>query len=191
MKPTHKVTKKFDLNYIRSFNPCYDPIKYLDETWEGTILDIVKNNTIPFEDVLWLAMRTDFVSERLMRIFAVWCARQVQHLMKDQRSVDALDFMDAYIEHVDLIDDDDWRSGWENNRDAVMDAARDVAWDAVMDAAWAAARDAVMAAAWAAARDAVMDAAWASARDTARDAVMDAARDAQRTKLIEMIEDEQ
>ena len=105
--------KQITMKLIRSFDPCYDPAKHLPEDFKGTALDFLDQKQIPFTDKLWLLMRTDFVSERLMRIFAVWCARQVQHLMTDERSIYALDFMDAYIENYWLIDDEDWRQGWD------------------------------------------------------------------------------
>jgi len=162
---------------IRTWEPCYPPTKYLSEDWAGTAIDLLNIKEIPFGDRLWVILRSEVVSEKFMRIFAVWCARQVQHLMKDQRSIDALDFMDAYIENYWLIDCADWRQRWAAARDAAWDAARAAAWaaaDAAADAAWAAARDA----AW----DAARAAAWAAAR-----AAADAARDAQEAKLKEML----
>lgn len=41
-------------------------------------------------DTVW-AMRCLPEHDSLWRKYAVWCARQVQHLMRDQRSIDALD----------------------------------------------------------------------------------------------------
>ncbi len=34
--------------------------------------------------------------DKEIRLFAVWCARQVQHLMKDQRSIEAIDVAEKY-----------------------------------------------------------------------------------------------
>jgi hypothetical protein len=90
----------------------------------------------------------------------VWCARQVQHLMTDQRSLAALDVAERHA-NGEATDEE-----LAAARAAACDAARDAAWAAARDAAWAAARDA----AWDAARDAAWDAAWAAARDAARDA---------------------
>ena len=75
--------KVFTIAYIRSWNPCYDPKKYLAETWQGTALDILNRAEIPMADKLLVVLRTDLVSERIMRLFAVWCARQYQQT--DQR----------------------------------------------------------------------------------------------------------
>lgn len=163
--------KKFSIKTIRSWNPCYDPVRYLPETWYGTALDILEHKEIPFQDKLWVILRTDLVSEKLMRIFAVWCARQVQHLMEDERSIAALDFMDAYIDNYWLIDDEDWRVGW----DAARTAARDAAWDAGRDAG----RDTGSNAAWHVAMAVAWDAAWYAARAVAWDA--------QQVKLKELL----
>lgn len=159
--------KQINLELIRSFNPCYNPTKYLPEDWTGTAIDLLNIKEIPFEDALWVLMRTDFVSEKLMRLFAVWCARQVQHLMKDKRSLDALDVAERFANGVATTQE--------------LDAAREAAWDA-----WDDARDAARAAACAA-WDAARDAARNAARTAAWDASWAAAWDAQRTKLIEMI----
>jgi hypothetical protein len=97
-----------------------------------------------------------------MRLFAVWCARQVQHLMKDSRSIAALDVAERFA-----------------NGQATKDELA-AAGAAAGDAAWAAAGDAARAAAWAAAGDAAGDAARAAARAAAWDAAGDAAGDAAR-----------
>lgn len=104
-----------------------------------------------FDDTLW-ALRCLPEYHWLWRKFAVWCARQVQHLMTDTRSTSALDIAWAYSEGM------------------ATDADLSAAGAAARDAARAAARDAAGDAAWDAARDAAWDAAWAAARDSARDA---------------------
>jgi len=158
--------KKFTTTDIRSWKPCYDPNRYLAESWKGTVLDILNKNRIPFKDRLWIIMRTDLVSERLMRQFALWCVQQVKHRMMDERSLHALDVMEAYAENRFLIDDPDYAEAWESERSAARDAAED-AWDEAWEegaqnttrhalAAWTAARNAAGVAA--------RDASWAAAR---------------------------
>ena len=132
--------KKFTIEDIRKFGPCYDPEKYLTEDWSGSILNILDKKDVLFEDRLWVVLRTDFVSEKFMRLFSVWCARQVQHLMNDDSSIKALDVAEAFANglasKVELA--------------AARSAARSAAWDAAMDSARSAAMDA--------ARSAAMDA---------------------------------
>src|SRR5690554_4800335 len=50
------------------------------------------------DDALWSLRACDQTPEmvRAERLFAAWCARQVQHLMADQRSLDALDVAERH-----------------------------------------------------------------------------------------------
>lgn len=120
--------KTFSYQDIESWGPCYSPDRYLAKDWSGTVLNILDDKRIPFEDRLWVIARTDLVSEKLLRLFAVWCARRVQRLMKDERSLKALDVAEAFA-----------------NGNATKDelaAAEDAAWAAARAAARAAAEDA-------------------------------------------------
>ncbi|WP_261513174.1 hypothetical protein [Burkholderia multivorans] len=110
---------------------------------EIPLLDILKSNGL--DDALW-SLRCVSGADRDIRLFAVWCARQVEHLMQDQRSKDALDVAERFA-----------------NGDA-SDEELVAAWDAARDAAWAAARASAGDAAWAA-RDAAWYAAWYAARE--------------------------
>ncbi len=129
-----------------------------------SILAILESNGL--DDAMWaLRCIENSGTDRDIRLFAVWCARQVSHLLTDPRSTNALDVAER---HANGLATD---AELDAARAAASAAARDAAWDAARDAAWDAARDA----AWAAARDA----AWAAARD--------AARAAQKNRLIEML----
>jgi hypothetical protein len=181
--------KTFTIDDIRSWKPCYDPGRHLPEGWSGTALDILRIETIPPKDCLWVVCRDGLLSDNIFRLFAVKCARQVQHLMTDPRSLKALDVAEAFA--YGKATQDEVKDAWAAAR-AAADAARaaaDAAW-AAADAAWAAV-DAARAAAWAAA-----DAAWAAA-DAAAEAAdaawaaVDAARAAQVAQLIKMIEKEE
>jgi len=171
--------KVLTIQTLRNYKPCYDPLRHLSEDWTGTALDIVMLDKIPWQDRLWVVMRSDLLSDKLMRLFAVWCARQVQHLMTNQRSLNALDVAEKFA------------NGLVGNEE--LNSARAAAWvawaDAAADAAWAAAWVAADAAAWVAAR-AAADAAWADAdaADAAR-AARAAADAAQKDQLVLMILD--
>ncbi|WP_186157928.1 hypothetical protein [Burkholderia gladioli] len=115
---------------------------------EIPLTHILKSNGL--DDALW-SLRCCMGIDRDARLFAVWCARQVEHLMEDQCSKDALDVAERFA-NGDAAEEERAAA-----RAAAWDAARAAAWDA----AWAAARDA----AWDAARAAAWDAAWAAARD--------------------------
>ena len=84
-----------------------------------------------WDAAMW-ALRAVDGHDRELRLYGVWCARRVQHLMTDQRSIDALEVTERY--------------GRGQATDEQLAAARAAAWAA--DAAGAASR-ATRAAAWA------------------------------------------
>jgi len=71
--------KIFTLQDIRAFSPapCYEPTRYLAEGWAGTALDILAVQACPALDRLWVVCREDVLSERILRRFAVACARAI------------------------------------------------------------------------------------------------------------------
>ena len=151
------------LNKIRQQSPCKSGWERLLKSLNKTQADdepvsiryILESNGI--EDAIW-CLRAVENEDRKIRLFAVSVARTVQHLMKDQRSIDALDAAEAYANG--LISKDKLRKTY---KDAY--AAADAAYAAAA-AAYAAAADAV--AAYAAAADAV--AAFTSADAASADA---------------------
>lgn len=129
------------------------------------------------EDALW-ALRTVTGEDARIRRYAMWCARQVQHLMTDSRSVDALNVAERYADG--LATDDE------------LQAANRAAWKVPDASAWTAAGAAARAAiwvnvplAWAAAGNATWEATAAARRDAssggeaAEEAAWTAARAAQ------------
>ena len=159
--PEEMALEAFTIDDIRSWKPCYDPSRHLPEGWAGTAIDILKHESIPSQDKLWVVCREEVLNARTLRLFAVWCARQVEHLITDERSKQAIMVAEQY---------------------ALGNATKkqlDVAWDAARDAAWAA-WDAARGATW----DAARDAAWA-----AWDAARGAARAAQVAQLLKMLEE--
>ena len=147
------------LQAIREHGPCADGWKkllaHLGKTGADdeplSLLTILDSNGL--DDALW-CLRAMPEHNKHWRLYAVWCARQVQHLMTDARSVAALDVAERHA-HGTASDQElaaaraaaraaAWAAAW----DAAWAAARAAAWDAARDAAWAAARDAAWAAAW-------------------------------------------
>jgi hypothetical protein len=135
------------LKKIREHGPCADGwaklLRHLGKTQADdeplALVTILDGNGL--DDALWCLRACDGI-DREARLYAVWCVRQVQHLLTDPRSLTVLDVAERYAE------------GEATDKELI--AAR--------DAAWAAALDAALDAAWAAARDAAWDAAWAAAR---------------------------
>jgi len=194
---------KITLAKIKEHNPCIDGWEQilaaqgpdLDREWP--LVEAFDSNGL--EHVLW-ALRCLPEHSRLWRKYAVWCVMQVDHLLPDQRSMDALDIAwshsDCWATDAELAAARDaaWAAAEAASSDA-RDAARAAALASASDAAWAAA-EAARYAAWAAAgaaRDAAKAAASAAASD-ARDAARaawvsanDAARAAQKDKLIQIL----
>ena len=187
------------LNKIREHEPCADGWKkllaYLGKTKADDeplpITTIIDSNGL--QDALW-CLRAVEGKDREIRLFAVWCARQVQRLLKDKRSRDALDVAERYANGQDT--EEELVAAGYAARDAARDAIRydagaawaaraawAAAWDAAAEAAWDAARAAAEAAARSAAWDTARAAAEAAARDAARDAAWDAARANQAAEL--------
>ena len=89
------------LNKIRACAPCPNGWKKLLKHLGKTEADdeplyfsvILDSNGL--DDALWCS-RTAPEYDRQWRLYAVWCARQVQHLMTDQRSIDALNVAERY-----------------------------------------------------------------------------------------------
>ena len=144
---------KTTLNAIRRHEPCTGGweklLTYLGKTKADdeplAITTILDSNG--FNDALW-CLRAVEGYDKEIRLFAVWCARQVQHLMTDKRSLDALDVAERYA-NGEATQDELVAAG-----DAALDAVR-----AAASAAWSA-----YYAAWVAraAADAAADAAWAA-----------------------------
>jgi hypothetical protein len=202
------------LNKIRLHGPCADGwaklLRHLGKTQPDdeplALTTILDSNGL--DDALWCLRACDGI-DREARLYAVWCVRQVQHLMTDPRSLAALNVAERHANGnatdkelaaasaaaraaASAAARDAARAAasaaardaaWDAAMDAAMDAVRDAAWAAARDAAWDAAMDAVRDAAWAAARDAAWDAAMYAARAAAWDAAMDAARAAQATEF--------
>ena len=138
---------KTTLNQIRAKSPCQSGwiklLEYLGKTKADdeplAIATILDSNGL--DDALW-CLQAVKGRDREIRLFGVWCARQVQHLMTDPRSIAALDVAERFANGE--------ATQYELN--AASAAASDAA-----SAAASAAMAAASAAAWAAS-----DAAWAA-----------------------------
>jgi len=172
------------LNDIRRHGPCAEGweklLKHLGKAVADdeplSYLTILESNGL--DDTCW-AMRCRPDLSSLWRHFGVDCAERVKHLMKDERSLNALAVARGHA------------CGWcsDEGLRAARDAARDAARAAARAAAWAAARAAARDAAWDAARDAARAVAWAAARAAARDAAWDAERCWQTDRLRKLLTD--
>lgn len=123
------------LNAIRQHSPC-------KSSWEKLLKSLNKTqaddeplsfeyilNTLNLDDALW-CMRAAPKHDNYWRLYAVWCARQVQHLMTDPRSLKALDIAERHING--LATDEELReaAAYANSAYAAAGAAHAYAADA-------------------------------------------------------------
>ena len=131
---------KTTLNAIREHAPCAEGWKklltYLGKTAADdeplSLLTILDSNGL--DDALW-ALRAVEGYDREIRLYAVWCARRVEHLLTDQRSRDTLEVAERFARG--RATREELAAAWAAAAAAARDAACDAA-AAALDAAWAA-----------------------------------------------------
>jgi hypothetical protein len=172
---------KTTLNKIRAESPCTEGwtklLQHLGKTKADdeplSILTVLESNGL--DDAIW-CLRAVEGRDKEIRLFAVWCARQVQHLMTDPRSVAALDVAEKFAHGLAT--------------EAELKEAYDAAYAADSVArpwAYAAARAAAYAAAYASAEAAYASpvaSASAYAAASAASAAYAAAKEAQTEELL-------
>ena len=132
------------LNRIRAQSPCSEGWAKLLRGLGKTAADdaplgfdeILRINGA--DDALW-CLRAEPQHDRLWRMVAVRCARTVQHMMTDPRSLAALDVAERHA-HGNATGAElaaAWDAAWDAARAAARDAAWDAAWDAAMKTAGA------------------------------------------------------
>jgi hypothetical protein len=127
------MTTYTTLNAIRAHGPCAGGwaklLRHLGKKQADdeplALTTILDSNGLDY--ALWCLRSCDDI-DREARLYGVWCARQVQHLMKDPRSPAALDVAERHA------------NGEATDRE--LDAAGAAAWAAAWAAARAAAGDA-------------------------------------------------
>jgi len=128
MKPKLEI---ITLDDVRSWRPC-DPVEsftFVPPDWSGTVFDILDCEQLSAADRIWLVVREEVMELRDIRLFALRCAKRVEHLMEDQRSKDGLEVVARFLDGKGTQEE------LESARDAANTAARAAAWAA----AWAAA----------------------------------------------------
>jgi hypothetical protein len=128
---------------------CMEQLKIFKREWTNGCQPTVENMSLGAAlglDVWWLCNLLPKEGPGSQRAYALWCAKQVEHLMKDDRSTQCLQIVERRVVAPESVSDNE------------LSAAKDAAWAAARDAAWAAASAAARAAAWDAARDAARDA---------------------------------
>ena len=155
------------------FKWAVENCKTMEEVW----------NTAKPEWFIWLATREGVLPEMDLHRFACWSVRQIWDMLKDERSRNAIEVKERWIEG----------KATDEELAAARDAVRDIAVAATRAATRAAARvtaqDAARAATWDAAWDAAGAAARASAAAGAAARATAAAGAASRKKQAQYIRD--
>lgn len=184
---------------IRAHSPC-------EAGWHKLLAHLGKtgpdNDPLPlsvilsangYEDALW-CLRAVKGRDRDIRLYAVWCARRVQYLMTDPRSVTVLDMAERFAAGRSTLKEltdagiEAWAAG-EAAAWAAWCTAWSTAWGASWSAAWASAEaeaEAAAGASWSAAQAAAGAEAKAAA-EAARNAAWGTARAAQLNEFRAMI----
>jgi hypothetical protein len=134
------------LSAIRKHSPCEDGWKKLLSRLGKTRADdepllltkILDSNGL--DDALWCLCAVNGY-EREIRLYAVWCARQVQHLMTDPRSIAALDVAERFARgeatkakleaaRMDALSASDAAASASARAEAFKEAAK-IVWNAV------------------------------------------------------------
>jgi len=92
----------FDIAFIRSKHPCYDPTRYLPEGWKGSVKGILRHRDMPAKDKIWVVLRKDLLNDKTLRLFAVACARRALAKVPnpDPRCIVACDVADSFANGI-------------------------------------------------------------------------------------------
>lgn len=171
------------LSKIRAHCPCQNGweklLEYLGKTKADdeplSFKTILKSNGL--DDALWCC-RAAPEYDKEWRLFAVWCARQVQHLTEDRRSLDALDIVERYANGE--ATDQELKAARAAAREVTGKVSGAAAWAAAWAVTWTceveaakgviqAAREAVCAAARGATNMMAEEVAWKATREATRE----------------------
>ncbi len=122
--------KTMTVKEFKRLRPCYPDswIKTIvgnKEVWNA--LEVLKLDNVPAEDRLWAVIRQQFLDDKTLRLFAVWCARQIEYLMNDVRSLDAIDVAERYANGK--ATDKELNTASNNAWSAAKDAIDNEYWD--------------------------------------------------------------
>jgi hypothetical protein len=131
--------------YLKDLDACQPAIKWVGDKTPQEAWEICERS----DWMLWFLDEIEYDNEKTLRLMACSFVRSIWHLLKDERSKQAVIIAEKYAHGK--ATDKELQAAWA--------AAGAAAWDAAGDAAWNAAGDAARAAA---------GAAWDAARAAAR-----------------------
>jgi len=101
INPDHPTRKRLTKEDVRASRLHKEPYHLLPNTWTGTVLDILDRETLSAADRLWIVLHAQtsvIADKRLLRTFAIWCARQALSLLDnpDPCAAKACDMAERY-----------------------------------------------------------------------------------------------
>lgn len=143
---------KITYEIIKSLTLCYEPEKIgILPSYEASIPEFITEFRDK-ADLILVLCRNEFMSDRELRLFAVWCARQNIHLL-DEVDINCINMAEKYA--LGLCTAEEMKSARARDRD--RDRGSDSDW--ARDSARCSARPSARASAW--------ESAWASASASA------------------------
>lgn len=138
------LNKVVTLEQVLSLNPCYSKEKLLaisEGKTEMTIGEIIELQHVPAEHKFWLLVREEYIPERTLHEFALWCAETALNKAKvtDGRSWNALKVKRLWLDGK--ATDEELAAASDSAYEAAKAFAGAPALVAAWDAASAAARD--------------------------------------------------
>ena len=129
MPKKKRMKNKITYEDVMSYGPCYDPKELgVDVSKELTISQFIKlfRNVVKHKsDIIWVLCRKEYMTDRDMRLFAVWCAREALKLIDspDPRSIEACNVAERYANgkatYEELVAA--WAESWDAASDAQID----------------------------------------------------------------------
>jgi hypothetical protein len=77
--------KEFTFDDILSWPHCDHLEGCLPKDWRGTVLDILSREDLSPQKKLWISLRRELLEDKTLRLFSVFCAKQIEHLLLDER----------------------------------------------------------------------------------------------------------
>jgi len=113
------------------------------QLYECEVIGAVEDNDKYACNSIRLTRKIETWNDKTLRLFACWCARQVWHLLDDERSKRAVEVAERYAIGEATIEElhAARTAAWAMAKEAARAAAWDADWEAVRAAAWDAARD--------------------------------------------------
>ena len=77
--------KKITHADIVAMKPCKNPLNFATGGFSFTVLELLKMENIPVVDRMWVVMHPEILPLKIKRKFLVWCGRQSEHNLDEDK----------------------------------------------------------------------------------------------------------